>query len=256
MMGDILAGFVLAAGAGTRLHPLTFLRPKALVPVGTVPLLDRALERLVPAVGSGADHLAVNVHHLADRIVDHVAATAVGVHVSREEVQALGTAGALGHARSWIDGRAVLVSNVDAWHEADLHTFAQGWDGERIRVLVARGRTLEPTSRIVASILPWSEVARLPAEPAGLYEVSWRLAAEADRLEVVSYDGPFVDCGTPADYLHANLLASGGASVVGEGAVIEGEIERCVVWDGARVNAGEHLVDAIRAGFRTTVLVR
>lgn len=255
-MGDILAGFVLAAGAGTRLHPLTFLRPKALVPVGAVPLLDRAVERLVPAVGSGRDHLAVNVHHFADRIVDHVEAASVAVHVSHEEQRALGTAGALGHARAWIDGRAVLVANVDAWHEADLVAFVRGWDGERIRVLVAGGASLEPTSRIVASLLPWSEVARLSSEPAGLYEVSWRVAAETDRLDVVPYDGPFVDCGTPAEYLRANLLASRGASVVGEGAVVEGDIERCVVWDGARVNAGEHLVDAIRAGFRTTVLVR
>ena len=39
------AGVVLAAGLGTRLRPLTHLRPKALCPVGGVPLLDLALER-------------------------------------------------------------------------------------------------------------------------------------------------------------------------------------------------------------------
>src|SRR5437660_59073 len=40
--GDPLAGIVLAAGAGTRLAPLTRLRPKALCPVGNVPLVDLA----------------------------------------------------------------------------------------------------------------------------------------------------------------------------------------------------------------------
>jgi hypothetical protein len=35
---------------------------------------------------------------------------------------------------------------------------------------------------------------------------------------------------------------------VGRGAVVEGRLTRSVVWDGAVVRAGEHLVDSIRAG--------
>jgi hypothetical protein len=61
---------------------------------------------------------------------------------------------------------------------------------------------------------------------------------------------PVVDCGRPADYLAANLMASGGASVVGEGAVVEGSVERCVVWPGAYVGPREHLVEVVRAGSR------
>src|SRR3546814_16393946 len=40
-----LAGVVLAAGAGTRLRPLTLLRPKVPCPVGTLPLIHPALAR-------------------------------------------------------------------------------------------------------------------------------------------------------------------------------------------------------------------
>ena len=69
------------------------------------------------------------------------------------------------------------------------------------------------------------------------------------------HHGPFVDCAGPADYLDANLRAAGG-SVVGEGAWIEGEIEDCVVWDGARVYPGEQLRRAIRTTGGRTVLVR
>jgi hypothetical protein len=36
---------------------------------------------------------------------------------------------------------------------------------------------------------------------------------------------------------------------------VEGTVERCVVWPGASVVAGEHLVDAVRAD-GLTVLVR
>ena len=55
-----------------------------------------------------------------------------------------------------------------------------------------------------------------------------------------------IDCGSPADYLGANLVASGGAGVVEPGAVVEGEVERSVVWAGARVGADERLRHAIR----------
>ena len=48
---------------------------------------------------------------------------------------------------------------------------------------------------------------------------------------------------------------SGGESVIGEGATVDGIVERSVVWPGSHVAASEHLMDAIRAGART-VLVR
>src|SRR5262245_46462326 len=124
-MSDILAGFVLAAGNGTRLHPLTFVRPKALCPVGNVALVDRALDQVATAVGTGPGDLAVNVHHRPDQMRAHLDGR---VHLSHEDVP-LGTAGGVAHARDWIAGRAVLVVNVDAWHDADLAGFCAGWDG-------------------------------------------------------------------------------------------------------------------------------
>ena len=45
-MTDSVAGVVLAAGHGRRLRPLTRSAPKALCPVGNVPLVDLAMERL------------------------------------------------------------------------------------------------------------------------------------------------------------------------------------------------------------------
>jgi NDP-sugar pyrophosphorylase family protein len=104
--------------------------------------------------------------------------------------------------------------------------------------------------------MPWSEVSRLEPVVSGLFEASWRPALNEDRLEVVDYEGMFIDCGTPADYLAANLVASAGKSVIGEDAIIEGTVEQSVVWPGSHVAHGEHLVGAIRAGRRFTILVR
>jgi N-acetyl-alpha-D-muramate 1-phosphate uridylyltransferase len=256
------AGVVLAAGAGTRLRPLTDLRPKALCPVGTVPLLDLALDRLVPLAGTGPDHVAVNAHAFAAAVRNHVGSRA---RVSVETGVALGTAGGLGRLRPWIDGRDVAVTNADTYLPHGLGGIADaagGWDGERSRLLCAPVDgagdfpDLRPGLRYVgACLLPWRAVRALAAQPTGLFEVLWRPQAGAGLLELISLaeagaGDVAIDCGTPADYLAANLHGGGGHSVVDPSAVVEGEVERSVVWDGAYVAAGERLVEVVRAGTR------
>jgi N-acetyl-alpha-D-muramate 1-phosphate uridylyltransferase len=251
-MGDSLAGVVLAAGAGTRLAPLTSLRPKALCPVGDRPLVDHAIGRL----GSVAADVAVNAHHRWTDMATHLRGRA---HLSVEE-EPLGTAGALGHLRPWIDERPVLLTNADAWLPVDLQPFVDGWDGERVRLLCVRDPPRGDFGDLRycgAALFPWAEVAMLEDAPAGLYEVCWQPRSRSGALDLVVHDGEFVDCGSPADYLEANLLASGGTSVVGDGARIgyDAVLERAVVWPGSEVAPYEVLVDAIRAEF-LTVLVR
>ena len=255
--GGDLAGVVLAAGSGTRLRPLTAERPKALCPVVGVALVDLALARLRPWV-AGSSGLAVNLHHGADQLDAHLPAE---VHRSREEPEALGTAGALGALAPWIGGRDVVVTNADAWLGGlDLAAFVEGWDRERTRLLcvadAARG-DFGGLRYCGVALIPAATAAALAPVPSGLYEVSWREERAAGRLDLVVTGAAFVDCGTPADYLAANLAASGGRSVVADDAVIgEGaRVVRSVVWPGAEVAAGEVLADAIRTP-RCTVLVR
>lgn len=239
-----IAGVVLAAGHGTRLAPLTHLRPKALCPVNNEVLLDRALR----AVAAVTPDIAVNGHALANQIVEHLRGRPV--HVAVEAPQALGTAGALGNLRPWIDGRAVLVHNADAWHDAELAgTLARGWEGETMRLLaVDVGGPADFGDLLYAGVclLPWVAVEGIAPRPSGLYEVLWR--DRLDELELVVHAGAYYDCGTPASYLAANLHASGGASVVAPDAFVDpgATVVRSVVWPGARVGPGERLFDAIR----------
>ena len=60
---------IFAAGLGTRLKPLTDMMPKALVPVGGIPLLERVILRLKEA---GYRHIVINVHHFAEQIIDFI----------------------------------------------------------------------------------------------------------------------------------------------------------------------------------------
>ena len=249
MVQEEIVGLVLAAGAGTRLRPLSDERPKAMCPVGGRPLVDWAIDRVGPRVAE----VAVNVHGTQPLLRDHLAGR---VHVSVEDGPRLGTAGAIGHLHRWIAGRHVLVHNADSWVDDDLSALLDGWTGEHPRLLV---RTEDGPSDfgvrrfLGVSLLPAATALRLPSTPAGLHGLVWRPSYDAGELEVVEARGTSIDCGTPADYLRANLHVSGGASVVGDGAVVEGSITRCVVWDGARVGRDEVLVDAIRTQGGTVV---
>jgi N-acetyl-alpha-D-muramate 1-phosphate uridylyltransferase len=268
-----LCAVVLAAGAGTRLRPLTAQRPKALCPVGNVPLLDRALDRVAALGLGGPEEVAVNASWLAEQVIDHVGDRA---HVSVEAGGPVGTSGGIARLRDWIGGRAVVVANADAYLAgAPVDSLLDGWDGRSVRLLGVPARPGEVGTfagyRFAGlSLLPWRWVRDLPGGPVELVRTVWRPAEAAGQLAVVPFAGYFRDAGTPADYLAANLHAAGNGNllapgavvtgrcrqaVVGAGATVRGALTRAVVWPGGSVAAGEHLVDAIRAGADLTVTI-
>jgi mannose-1-phosphate guanylyltransferase/MurNAc alpha-1-phosphate uridylyltransferase len=67
-----------------------------------------------------------------------------------------------------------------------------------------------------------------------------RQLADGDA-DLVPFTGLAIDTGTPANLLAANLIESGGATVVEPGASVEGVAEQCLVLAGAEVREGEHL---------------
>ncbi|MFB9544049.1 nucleotidyltransferase family protein [Micromonospora sagamiensis] len=275
--GEVCA-VVLAAGEGTRLRPLTERVPKALCPVGNVPLLDRALARVAGLGLTGPDTVAVNACYLGEQVVARVGARA---HLSVEPGDPLGTAGGIGNLRDWIDGRGVLVGNADAYLATpdtapgpDIAALLDGWDGETVRLLgqpAADPRepgTFDGHRFVGFSLLPWRRVRDLPPTFDDLVRAVWRPAEAAGALEVVPFAGTFYDTGTPGDYLTANLHAAGDGnlvdpaatvtghctrSVVGAGAVVAGTVTRSVVWPGSTVRPDERLHGVIRANDDLTV---
>jgi mannose-1-phosphate guanylyltransferase len=97
-----MKAFILAAGSGTRLRPLTDTVPKCLLSIQGVPLLQIWLESCRVA---GINEVLVNVHSHAKRISEFAAQhnTPVRVHIT-EEKQLLGSAGTLAENRSFVDG--------------------------------------------------------------------------------------------------------------------------------------------------------
>jgi len=117
-----MKAMILAAGVGSRLAPMTAETPKALIPVGGVPMLERALLRLKEA---GAKSFVVNVHHHAQKTADFCAELSrrhgVPVSVSREDDLLLDTGGALKKAAALLRGREpFFVHNADVLTDLDL----------------------------------------------------------------------------------------------------------------------------------------
>lgn len=107
--------FILAAGLGTRLRPLTLRTPKPLLPIHGRPMLDTVLGHLR---AHGHDEVVVNAFWLADQIVAWAEGKA-GVRVVVEAPDVLGTGGGLRNARHLLAERFCVV-NGDILSDVDL----------------------------------------------------------------------------------------------------------------------------------------
>ena len=117
-----MKAMIFAAGLGTRLKPLTDNKPKALMEIKNIPLLQIVLTKLKDY---GFDEVIINVHHFADKIIDYLESkNNFGIHIqiSDERDLLLDTGGGLKKA-SWFfnDGKPFLVYNVDVLSDIDLH---------------------------------------------------------------------------------------------------------------------------------------
>lgn len=120
-----MKAMVFAAGRGTRLKPLTDTRPKALVEVGGVTLLELTLRRLAAA---GVVEAIVNLHHFGEQIpafIEKHGRFGLRRIEFSPEPELLDTGGGLKEA-SWFfeDGRPFLVHNVDVLSDIDLRVLA------------------------------------------------------------------------------------------------------------------------------------
>lgn len=292
--------FVLAAGLGTRLRPLTEHHPKPLVPVCGVPLLSYALAHLAQ---HGHREAVVNAFWLAEQVEAWEGVhEGVRVRVSTEGPEVLGTGGGLKKARPWL-GEQVAVLNGDILTDIDLTALAAATPPGGAAMALRpnpEGRygtvNADVTGEVVhlidqARIAPQGPLAgethftgvhcldrdvldRVPDGFACIVRTAYKTLVPEHLLRATHHAGLWLDLGTPADYLAANLAVLGGLplaldpfthtddprrdcwvgneaavtgtltrSIVGHRAVVpEGaSLTRCVVWDDCVVPPGEHV---------------
>jgi NDP-sugar pyrophosphorylase family protein/aminoglycoside/choline kinase family phosphotransferase len=267
-MADV-HGFVLAAGLGTRLRPVTDYWPKPLLPVVGEALLDRAARALLDA---GCERVVVNAHHRADRVAAHLRERADRdrFHLSLEPTL-LGTAGAFDGARAVLaDADHFLVFNGDVLCDLALgrllaehrrtgalatlalvdhpavNTVRLGADGVIGDLAGVVGAAAQPHDRLLTftglACYRRDLLELVPPGPSDLVTLLGRVISEGrGAVRGLVHGGQWDDLGTLPRYLaaHRRRLGPGFVSV-GQGARVPASavLDECVVLPGARVPDG------------------
>ncbi len=113
----ILDAVIFAAGLGTRLKPLTDICPKALIDVGGMTMLERAILR---AKSAGVSDIIVNVHHHAAMIREWVSSHYPEIILSDESAKLLDTGGGLAKMIRYLKAPVTLVMNADIYSDLPL----------------------------------------------------------------------------------------------------------------------------------------
>ncbi len=134
-----LSAMIMAAGKGTRMMPLTADRPKPLIEVGGVALLDHVIDHLR---GAGIGQIVINAHYRADQVEAHMAPYEgeFDVRISDERDLLRDTGGGLVTALPMIDSDPFVCVNADNWWtDKGVNAFTrlqQAWDDNTMDVLM------------------------------------------------------------------------------------------------------------------------
>ncbi len=288
----MLPTIVLTAGLGSRLAPLTRILAKPAVPVAGKALVVRVLEWLER---EGVRDLVLNLHHLPATVTGIVGdGSQLGVRVRYSwEREILGSAGGpklalslwpghngpcllvngdtltdftlspliAAHAAARVDGAVAtmaVVRNPRPDHYNGLRLDAEG----RVVGVVPKGHTEETWHFIGVQVVESRVFADVPANTpaetvAGIYRTL--VANQPGAIRAWRVDAPFIDVGTPADYLDA-VLRVARAEGMSTNPVVEppwapgmtpavidstARLTDCVVWPGAVVAPGTALTRCV-----------
>jgi len=301
-----LKALILAGGLGTRMRPLTYSRPKHLLPIANIPHIEHVFTLLER---HGVSEVVLLTSYLAEAFemtVDRAAQRGLEVTVAHER-EPLGTGGALKNAHALVEDDTFLAFNGDVLTDIDITSMVD-WHREReaeativltpvddpsaygVVPTETDGRVLgfiekppageAPTNLINAGVYV-CEPRLLDRIPAGRVSSAerelWPEVVQDGTLFARKTDAYWMDIGTPAKYLQANLDALAGkyvcsaiphpdekmtllgpgaevhesaqvsSSCLGRGSRVDADaiVERAVLLAGATVGTGATIRDAV-----------
>jgi mannose-1-phosphate guanylyltransferase len=140
----LMKAFLLAAGNGTRLRPLTDTTPKCLLPIQGVPLLEIWLNNCKAA---GITYVLVNAHAHAEAIRQFTAQRTTEVRICiAEEPELLGSAGTVGANREFVSGeKSFFILYADVLTNIDLRQMFEFHEQKRLPATLAIYQVPDPT---------------------------------------------------------------------------------------------------------------
>ncbi|QTN33311.1 NDP-sugar synthase [Akkermansiaceae bacterium] len=261
----ITQAFILGAGLGTRLRPLTDLLPKPMVPLFHKPLAMWAVEACEAV---GCHRFAINTHHLPEKWE--------GFGEGRDmtffhEPILLETGGGLRNIGPWVDEGSLLIHNGDIFSSMDLRKLVEAHEasgdeatlalrscgGEKRISLGEGGRVVDVRSEVRG--LPGTHVftgvycvtkdflKRIPpGKIIAVIPAFQELVREGKIGAVVLDEGEWMDLGDVGSYLaaHRDLALEQPVhpeAIIGDGALLENSL----IGKGAVIGKGARVTDSV-----------
>lgn len=225
---------IIAGGLGTRLRPLTYSTPKAVVPLVNKPFLLYQVELLLE---HGITDIILNLHYLSDKVHDVIAeleALGAKISVSLEE-DPLGTAGAVKNAEQFFDDEPMFVFNGDVLTDLDLTAMLKFHKKKKSKITIALTPVEDPRAYGLVVLDENGKIQQFTEKPetnqivantinAGTYIIDPKMFADVPKGKFSMFeralfpqslkkgvpmygfvsDAYWLDCGTPEKYFVAH----------------------------------------------------
>lgn len=270
--------YLLAAGVGSRLRPVTSVLPKPLVPFLNQPLVSYQHNNLL----SHTEHVRFNISYLAEHLARYIDASPRSSYCL--EAEPLGSARTVWEERAYFDQTTIVAcADIMASYDVERLLYIHKLSGAMVTIATVEVDDPRRYGVIVSDrdgrIVQFQEKPDQPLSntiSSGIYvfepgvfehwESSWKdlgsntfpaLVAKGIAVHAVPLECNWYDVGKIDDYLllqlqflgdanmvHPEASVSPGATldcvIVGSGAVIESgaELSHCVVWAGTHIHTG------------------
>lgn len=275
---------ILAAGRGTRLHPLTFTRPKHLVPVGGIPIINHTLYALRSV---GINEVVIVVNYSAEQLKRHLGdGSKYGMNIKYSlQKSLLGTAHATNFAKPYVNDDFLLIygdwmmtpeemKKVIKFHEKEKPVATMGVvaaddpehygvvrvEDSQVKAIIEKpDRGEAPTNLVNVGIYVFSmkifdAINRTEKSQRGEFELTDTISnLISERCKILAArlsDKEVLDVGLIWDLLEANkwTLERARPKIQGEiedSAHLKGSV---IVEDNARIRSGVYIEGPVRIG--------
>ncbi len=249
-----MKAIILAAGEGNRMRPLTYTRPKVMLPIANKPILEHLLIEVKKA---GIREFIFIVGYRDEQVRNYFGngdKWGVSINYATQRKQ-LGTADALKMVRDMVDGNLLLINGDIIVRHRDIEALISGSNNTMSLIEVintkglgvvelSEGRVMriyekaeQPVSNMANAGLYlftpdiFEAISRTPKSSRGEYEITASLQLMIDKGDIISYHkiNYWLDISYPWDLLSANesLMAEVEPQNLGEvedNAVIKGPV--------------------------------
>ena len=270
-----MKAIILAAGEGSRMRPLTYARPKVMLPVANKPILEHLL---IEASQAGIREFIFVVGYCDEQVRDYFGkGEKWGVNIVYcNQRKQLGTADALKMTKDLVDGNFLVMNGDIIVNRKDIKSLAIKSDNilsvievkdasdlgmvklSKDKVVRIYEKVKKPPSRTANAGLYlftpdiFSAISMTSKSPRGEYEITDSLQLMIDKGHHISYQeiSYWLDIGYPWDLLTANESLLAGIESQNLGELEENVVTKGVVAIGKNtvVRSGSYIVGPVIIG--------